>query len=694
MTERSAPVQPADRAEAAAPPPATTSESAATPPRGKRAPKRKAPRGGVRNGLMLLAISLVSFALGLGLNLQVGLPAWLAAFTALGAYVALISLQILIQRTRAIEQLDVEVRALRLEIEHLQALAAGGPHAAADRAKRRVAGAAAASRPAASPRRRAAHADHAGCRRADGAVAVDGCGSADGDCYGPSRAGFVIQPPALYAAPSLPALASVPLPQSPAQSPPWAFRPDAREAVHAAASAPVRRAEPQLPPLSHEARHIEHRRATEPVADTADPFAFRPAATTPPKRSDEAGRPWHKLSTSAAVPAAPVIAATTPDEDSVARIQDLIKKLADDVNGGEVAEHRPVASTRMSMRQAAQRRAELDLADDRVADTAKAALDTASLAMREVAKPQPQFSSMPALEDRRPVAPPIAVQAPVAAPPRQQSSHIIDEVAAPVQPSAPVAESLSGIARDVADAISAERIDVMLDPIQSLGDRRARHYELFMRLRDAQGRTMEPADMLAVARDAGLLGRLEALKLQRTARFASILREKGRQGSVISSVAGDVLGDDQFLDGVADTLGDGDQTTVVLAFDQADVRAFGPIHWETLGVMTTLGVSFMLTEVVDLDMDFQKLTETGFKFAKLDAEVFLEGLPMEDGILPSGDVCSHLADAGLDLIVGGIGSEWTLTRVAGYGVAYGQGGLFGTPKPVKAEMLAPTRNAA
>ncbi len=642
MTERAASVLSAERA-------APESEAAAagssqSRPPVKRTTKRKAARARGRNGLMLLAISLVSFALGLGLHLQVGLPAWLAAFIALGSYVALISLQILIQRTRAIEQLDADVRALRLEIEHLQALSTGGspPLRIEPRLELRVEPAPTARLQ--SPAPRTPMMPSVGERMEQPppmAVAP------------PPSAGY--QPPALHAPAALPASAPMPVQAMPAQAPaPWAFRPDAREAVHTPPAAPARRAEPQLPPLSHDVRPADPRRAPEPVAAAADPFAFRPAVATPPKRGDDSGpgRPWHKLS--AAPPAAPVIAPTTPDEDSVARIQDLIKKLADDVNGGEIAEPRPSSSARLSMRQAAtnaaSRRAAPAPLEDRFADTARVALDTASVAMREAAKPQP------IVEDRRAIAPPVAFEPPAAvAPTLPQSAHIIDAVAAPEVPSAPVQAPLSGRALAVADAIADERIEVMLDPIQSLGDRRARHYELFMRLRDAQGRTMEPQEMLAVARDAGLLGRLEALKLQRTARFATILREKGRQGTVISTVAGDVLGDDHFLDGVANTFGDGDQTTVVLAFDQADVRAFGPIHWETLGVMTTLGVNYMLTEVVDLDMDFQRLTETGFKFAKLDAEVFLEGLPMEDGILPSGDVCSHLADAGLDLIIGGIG---------------------------------------
>lgn len=630
-------------------------ESAPAPEAKRSRKKAKRARGQSPGGnaLMPLAIGVVAMALGAATVIQLGWPVWQSIVFALGAFVAFSTFNILVQRTRTLDQLDSEVRALRLEVEQLQGLVTTGSQPPLRNEHPGTFSTAPQQQTLRAPTPRMPPVP-AIVERTDSRVQTS-----DRE---PAALRGMLQQAA-----------------SPASAP-WAFRPDVRDAVHVgplAAAAPLRRADPQLPPLG-----LEPRKAGAPGApEAADPFSFRPATVTtlsdvPRGDEDPATRPWQKAPERAAKTMQPVPPASTGlAEDSIERIQQLIKKLADDVNGAEAAESRaaepPVAANAATAPKT--RRAEAGASSaERAAESAMQALVAAATTMREQIEPSPA----PAPE---PAAPPPALAAPRAAPAAESASAA---TASPVS------------ARSVSDAIAAERLDVFLDPIQMLGDRRPRHFELSMQLRDGQGRLLQGREMLAAAREAGLTGRLEALKLNRATRFATLLRNKGREGSVISTVTGEVLGDDAFLDSVADALGDGGQTTVVLAFEQADVRAFGPIHWETLSVITELGVRFMLTEVVDLDLDFQRLGAAGFQFVKLDAGVFLDGLPMEAGVLPSTDVCSHIANAGLDLIIGGIGTEWTLARVAAFGVAYGQGALFGAPKPVKAEMLAPVRTAA
>ena len=64
------------------------------------------------------------------------------------------------------------------------------------------------------------------------------------------------------------------------------------------------------------------------------------------------------------------------------------------------------------------------------------------------------------------------------------------------------------------------------------------------------------------------------------------------------------------------------------------MRTFTPVHAEALGSMAAGGFGFALEDVTDLDMDFGGLKAMGFEFVKLDAEVFLEGLPAPPGACP------------------------------------------------------------
>jgi cyclic-di-GMP phosphodiesterase TipF (flagellum assembly factor) len=81
-------------------------------------------------------------------------------------------------------------------------------------------------------------------------------------------------------------------------------------------------------------------------------------------------------------------------------------------------------------------------------------------------------------------------------------------------------------------------------------------------------------------------------------------------------------------------------------------------------------------------MDFQALTDRGFVIARLDAEIFLVGLPAEGVMVPTADICRHLATCGLALVVGGIIDDQQLARIFGFGVLFGQGQVFGGPRAV------------
>ncbi len=186
-------------------------------------------------------------------------------------------------------------------------------------------------------------------------------------------------------------------------------------------------------------------------------------------------------------------------------------------------------------------------------------------------------------------------------------------------------------------------------------------------------------------RGTGLLPLFDCASVTRTAAMARRLEERGKPGSLFSAFNGESLTDDRFLGGLAETLHQRASfaTQLVLAFSQSDVRDFAPTEWDTLADMRSLGFRFAISGVTDLDMDFEALAEAGFSFVKLDADVFLKGLPTSGGHIPASDVCRHLAKLGLTLVVERIDSEEKMARVFGFGVLLGQGHLFGGPRPVR-----------
>jgi len=239
----------------------------------------------------------------------------------------------------------------------------------------------------------------------------------------------------------------------------------------------------------------------------------------------------------------------------------------------------------------------------------------------------------------------------------------------------------------IAEAVEARRMDVLLDPILALSDRRARHFELSVRLLTESGGIVEEAQFAPAAAGTGLLGRIDAEKLTRAADVLQRLRARGSAASLFSTVAGESLSDPGFASTFAHVLEaeEGNASRLVLTFQQAEVRNFTDAHWRAISDLSRIGLKFALASVTDLDMDFEILKRHGFDFIKLDAQVFLEGLPTPAGVVPAADICRHLAGMGLGLIVGGIVEEKDLARILGFGVLLGQGALFGGPRSVELE---------
>jgi cyclic-di-GMP phosphodiesterase TipF (flagellum assembly factor) len=344
-----------------------------------------------------------------------------------------------------------------------------------------------------------------------------------------------------------------------------------------------------------------------------------------------------------------------PSEINVEVIQDLIKKLADELNGpgGRDGQGDGTAVQALS--------AEPDMLIGR----SVAALDTASRAMRgETALPLPARANLPdwwpTTEERAEGGPP----------------------------------PLNGQLARIAEAIVAERFEVLIEPIHALAEGRPRHYEVSMRLLTADGGALEQADYMRAAQASDLIAHIDAARMLRAARVARRLGERGRQGSVLSTMAGDSITDNGFLDVAVQQTADDGRMRLVLSFTQSDARTFTPAHAEALNAMAAGGFGFALEDVTDLEMDFGRLKAIGFEFVKLDAKVFLDGLQAPGGCVPASDICRYLSEFGLALIIGNIEDDWLLAKVMGFGVLLGKGALFGGPRLVKAEAVAGPGSAA
>ncbi|MEM7748214.1 MAG: EAL domain-containing protein [Pseudomonadota bacterium] len=257
------------------------------------------------------------------------------------------------------------------------------------------------------------------------------------------------------------------------------------------------------------------------------------------------------------------------------------------------------------------------------------------------------------------------------------------EQALPAQPTA--GDKLAAIA----DALSNERVEVFLEPIHGLEDGAARHYEVTIRLAMMDGQVLDQAAYSEATRGSAILPLIDAVKVSHTKRVGLQLLRRGKSGALISQINGESVRETEFSDDLSTIMGV-DQIMagrLILAFSQQDVRNFAPGQWEAIERLRAIGFRFAIGDIVDLDIDFEYLAQRGFTFARLDATIFRQGLRLGEALVPPADICRHLALAGLTLIVDRLTTDRDVAEVFGFGALFGQGTLFGGPRPVKAHVL-------
>ncbi|MDO9224276.1 MAG: EAL domain-containing protein, partial [Caulobacter sp.] len=99
----------------------------------------------------------------------------------------------------------------------------------------------------------------------------------------------------------------------------------------------------------------------------------------------------------------------------------------------------------------------------------------------------------------------------------------------------------------VKDALAGNRVDLYLQPVVSLPQRRTVFYESFSRLRDESGRVMMPAEYLSVAEPEGLVAAIDNLLLFRCVQIVRRLAKQDRKVGIFCNISLASLSDESFF---------------------------------------------------------------------------------------------------------------------------------------------------
>ncbi|GGE34219.1 diguanylate phosphodiesterase [Agaricicola taiwanensis] len=244
-------------------------------------------------------------------------------------------------------------------------------------------------------------------------------------------------------------------------------------------------------------------------------------------------------------------------------------------------------------------------------------------------------------------------------------------------------------------AMAEDRIEIHLQPIVALPQRRILFYEASPRLRDTDGRTRMPMEFLPAARAGGLAPAIDRFVIERGLMIAERLRERGRDLGLFVSISPAMLADDTAFTGLAAMLeGWRDQAgRIVMLLRQESLSHLGALEHETLQGLVERGFRFGVDHVTDLSFDPRALNELGVRYAKVAADVILNPASVTSEIHPA-DVPGLLKRHGISFIATRVETEATVADLLDFDIAHAQGLLFGPPRPVRSEIFEQARPAA
>jgi cyclic-di-GMP phosphodiesterase TipF (flagellum assembly factor) len=287
------------------------------------------------------------------------------------------------------------------------------------------------------------------------------------------------------------------------------------------------------------------------------------------------------------------------------------------------------------------------------------------------------FAAEPALESAAPAAKPAAAATPSAA------------------DASTATRSGAQILAAVKNAIEANRLDIYLQPMVTLPQRKVRFYEAVTRLRDDSDQILTADDFIGTAEAAGLMGRIDHMVMLRCVQVLRRLMVRNKEVGIFCNVAAATLSNPATFAQCLDFL-DANRAlaaSFVLEFKQSTFRNLGPVETEHLAALAQRGYRFSIDHVTDLRIEPRELADRGVRFIKVPATLLLDQRQTSASDIHPSDLSDLLGRFGIDLVAERIEGERAVVDLLDYDVRFGQGFLFAAPRPLRPETASATGGA-
>lgn len=274
--------------------------------------------------------------------------------------------------------------------------------------------------------------------------------------------------------------------------------------------------------------------------------------------------------------------------------------------------------------------------------------------------------------------------------------------AAPKPAPAPVVQAPAGgrnqtqMLATLRNAIDENRIDIFLQPMVTLPQRKVRFYEAVTRVRDERDQLIAAEEFISIAEASGLIGRIDNMVMLRCVQVLRRLMVRNKDVGVFCNVAASTLGNSTTFAQCLDFLEANRALapSLVLEFKQSTLRNLGPAETENLAALAQRGFRFSIDHVTDLRIEPRELADRGVRFIKVPASLLLDPRQASTSDIHPSDLSDLLGRFGIDLIAERIEGERAVVDLLDYDVRFGQGFLFAPPRPLRPEGASATGGAS
>ncbi|SNS29806.1 cyclic-di-GMP phosphodiesterase, flagellum assembly factor TipF [Tardiphaga sp. OK246] len=312
-----------------------------------------------------------------------------------------------------------------------------------------------------------------------------------------------------------------------------------------------------------------------------------------------------------------------------------------------------------------------------------------------VATHEDMLTALPATASAA-IAPPSPPVKPVTAADVPLAVEVAEDTVTPtapaiiVKPEAAPARDNAQFTAMVKSAIADNRIDIYLQPMVTLPQRKVRFYEAMTRLRDDKDQVITADEFIGPAEAAGLMGQIDHIVLLRCMQVLRRLMVRNKDVGVFCNMAGATLSNAETFAQCIDFLEANRALapSFVLEFKQNVFRNLGPIESEHLAALAQRGYRFSIDHVTDLRIEPRDLADRGVRFIKVPAALLLDPKQTSNSDIHPADLSDLLGRFGIDLIAERIEGERAVVDLLDFDVRFGQGFLFAAPRPLRPETPA------